>query len=296
MSKFRYCDACGNQDENSLKRVYQVDGYDVLKCKVCGFVYVNNPALTKVCSELFQDAGTVETHHRYRDVLMAVGESHCKDFQKLSIEKGSSILDFGCGNGYFLSIAQSHGMKVLGLEINKAAAEYGRQELGVDIIAEPPPYPSLTGKKFDVITMWGVIEHLPKPSLVLKLLRSHMHEDSWLIIQTPSEDALVRRAVHLLNRILRKQWLTSSMYQSNTGTHTQCFNRKSIRILLGRLRFQIREIEDATYGFRYMVKKPGLMGGGLKVRLKRAIALAGFMLSFVGHKNHMVVYAKLRKI
>jgi len=86
------------------------------------------------------------------------------------------------------------------------------------------------------------------------------------------------------------------MYQSNPGSHTQCFSRKSIRALLERLGFQIEKIEDTTYGFRYMVKKPGFERGSVKARLKRAIAFAGYILSFIGHKNHMVVYAKLRKI
>jgi len=176
MPEFRHCEACGNRDVNSLKQIYRVDGYDVLKCEVCGFVYVDNPALTEVRSEVFYDPGTVETHDRYKDTLMAVAESHWEDIQRLGIEEGSSILDFGCGNGYFLSIVQNRGMKALGLEINEAAAEYGKEKLGVEIVAEPPPYPSLRGMKFDVITMWGVIEHLPKPSFVLELLRSHMHE------------------------------------------------------------------------------------------------------------------------
>ncbi|MCD6100316.1 MAG: class I SAM-dependent methyltransferase [Candidatus Marinimicrobia bacterium] len=155
MPEFRYCEACGNRDVTSLKQIYEIDGYDVLKCEVCGFVYVDNPALTEVSSKIFYDLATVETHDRYKDTLMAVAESHWEDIQKLDIEGGSSILDFGCGNGYFLSIAQNHGMKTLGLEINEAAAEYGKEKLGVEIIAELPPYPSLEGKKFDVITMWG---------------------------------------------------------------------------------------------------------------------------------------------
>ena len=138
MREFRNCEACGNSNMNLLRRIYKVDGYDVLKCRVCDFLYVNNLALTKVSSRVFYDPETVETHDRYKDTLMAVAESHWKDIQKLSIEKGSSILDFGCVNGYFLSIAKAHGMKALGLEINEAAAEYGRRKLGVEIIAEPP--------------------------------------------------------------------------------------------------------------------------------------------------------------
>lgn len=144
--------------------------------------------------------------------------------------------------------------------------------------------------------MWGVIEHLYKPAFILELLTSHMHESSWLLIHTPTEDALVRKVIHLLNKILRKQWMASAMYNPYLGSHTQCLSRRSIRALLERLGFQVERVEDTTYGFKYMVKKPGLEENSAKARLKKVLAFIGYILSFLGHRNHMIVYARLKKI
>lgn len=74
MLNLPYREACTGQDVNSLKRIYQVDGDDVVRRKACGYIYVNNPAWTKVSLQVFDNPATLETHEQYKDTVMTVAE------------------------------------------------------------------------------------------------------------------------------------------------------------------------------------------------------------------------------
>jgi SAM-dependent methyltransferase len=63
------------------------------------------------------------------------------------IEKGGDLLDFGCGDGTFMREAEKYFDSVTGMEESGVAIELSGAVSSAD-------------KKFDVITMWDVVEHL----------------------------------------------------------------------------------------------------------------------------------------
>ncbi len=78
----------------------------------------------------------------------------------------------------------------------------------------------------------------------------------FLLLQTPTEDGLIRRAGRLL------YWVTDGLvhfqvkqfYQMGGG-HTLCFNRRSIGGLLDRCGFELLRIDGSTYGLRILLKR-----------------------------------------
>lgn len=93
-----------------------------------------------------------------------------------------SLFDFGAGTGDFLLAAEKNGWSITGVEPNYDA-RMRAQEKKILLI---PDLESLPGKKFDAITLWHVLEHLPDlENQILKLVW-HLEEEGTLIIAVPN--------------------------------------------------------------------------------------------------------------
>lgn len=93
-----------------------------------------------------------------------------------------TLLDVGAGTGDFLKAAKSKDWHAEGVEPNYDA-RMRATEKGIDL---QPSLESLTGKKYDVVTLWHVLEHLPDlENQILKLVW-HLEEEGTLLIAVPN--------------------------------------------------------------------------------------------------------------
>ena len=85
--------------------------------------------------------------------------------------KNVSILDIGCGLGYFLS-ALNDNVKKFGLEESRFACDYISKNFK-DIEIKNGDYKEIKNykQKFDVIMFYHVIEHLEKPAEAIELIK-----------------------------------------------------------------------------------------------------------------------------
>lgn len=98
---------------------------------------------------------------------------------------GNSILDVGCGTGDFLKVCQEQNFNVLGVEPNEKARNLAEMKLGnsTDIFSN---LFQIDSKKFDVITMWHVLEHVPDLETYIEKLTSLLNPGGILIIAVPN--------------------------------------------------------------------------------------------------------------
>lgn len=84
--------------------------------------------------------------------------------KKLGIQKGSRLLDIGCGAGEKLAILKRRmGLSVMGIEPNPVAAHKARSLFGLSVkqgTFSPDDFPE---NSFDVVRINHVIEHVPDP-------------------------------------------------------------------------------------------------------------------------------------
>ena len=102
--------------------------------------------------------------------------------------ESKNILDVGAGTGDFLKICGANGWNVLGIEPSSDAREIAKEK-GIVLQEE---LLNLQHKKFDVITLWHVLEHVEKLSDYISKLKELLSENGRLIIAVPnhkSDDA-----------------------------------------------------------------------------------------------------------
>ena len=93
-----------------------------------------------------------------------------------------TLLDVGAGTGDFLKAAKSKSWNGDGVEPNYDA-RMKAGEKGVHLLSG---LESLTNKKYELITLWHVLEHLPDlENQILKLV-SHLEEEGTLVIAVPN--------------------------------------------------------------------------------------------------------------
>ncbi|MDP2910022.1 MAG: class I SAM-dependent methyltransferase, partial [bacterium] len=102
-----------------------------------------------------------------------------------------SILEIGCGFGNTLLEAKKEGFKVInGLEFSKKALLVCKQK-GLKVyktsIKSLPV--DLIGKKYDVVAMYSVLEHMPNPLGFLKNIKPLLAKDGILVIRIPEMSA-----------------------------------------------------------------------------------------------------------
>lgn len=83
----------------------------------------------------------------------------------------SKVLDFGCGDGWYLAWCKEAGLDVVGFEYSTDHAAILAERLGVEVMSDPVVLCSRHAGSFDVITLHFVVEHLTEPLRTFDALR-----------------------------------------------------------------------------------------------------------------------------
>lgn len=96
------------------------------------------------------------------------------------------LLDVGCGTGEFLQEMQGAGWEVTGVERDPAAAQFAREKLHLRVLTGSVDDLAHTGERFDVITLWHVLEHLYRPRETLRQVCQLLRDSGVVIIAVPN--------------------------------------------------------------------------------------------------------------
>lgn len=108
------------------------------------------------------------------------------------LAQGKDYLEIGIGNGEMLAVAQEFGYQVDAVEICKEDCEKVSAVLQVDVKwCDIVNYE--TEKKYDVIVMGDVFEHVTRPLDVLKKVERMLKEDGVLWLSTPNYNSAYAR-------------------------------------------------------------------------------------------------------
>lgn len=99
-----------------------------------------------------------------------------------------SVLDVGCAAGHFLDGARALGMETVGIEPGPAGADASGK--GHRVLRTWLREADLGGRKFDAVSLWEVIEHVPEPLELIHEAARHLRPGGVLALSTPSMSGL----------------------------------------------------------------------------------------------------------
>lgn len=127
------------------------------------------------------DANTTLIDKMYQTIKKRNLVSKLKLVKEFATEN-KKVLDIGAGTGDFLLTARQQQFSATGVEPNVAARKRA-SEKGVALF---PDMASLPKEKYQVITLWHVLEHLPDLDEQILKLKSVLEEDGVIIVAVPN--------------------------------------------------------------------------------------------------------------
>jgi SAM-dependent methyltransferase len=125
---------------------------------------------------------------------------------------GGRLLDIGCATGDFLTVAREY-YAAEGLELSEWSSAIAKKRgftVHTCTISELP-----TEEKYDIVTLWGVIEHFESPALEIARISRIVRPGGFVFLWTGDIDSW-------LARLLGKNWWYIQ------GQHVQFFSRRSL--------------------------------------------------------------------
>jgi 2-polyprenyl-3-methyl-5-hydroxy-6-metoxy-1,4-benzoquinol methylase len=151
-----------------------------------------------------------------------------------SIRKPGTILDVGCGSGFFLAYLRARGWQVHGLDPAAEHVAFARDVLGLSNVVQGtwPPAEGIS-RHFDAIVMIHLIEHMSDPLTALTAARHSLCEGGTILLETPNIESWPAR-------IFGSRWVTL-----DAPRHMVLFSPKSLMHCLRSAGFE--KVRMTTY-------------------------------------------------
>jgi 2-polyprenyl-3-methyl-5-hydroxy-6-metoxy-1,4-benzoquinol methylase len=183
---------CNTCESEKSEQLFKVDKQIVVKCTNCDLVYLANPmkgeeTITHYENEYYSGSDNTASSSCYNQGA----EFRLKEARDRLDKIGNidSLLDVGCGMGFFVKAASERGIKACGIDISKNAVDYGKSQ-GLDLRqADLLFLNDIRPQSIDLITFWASIEHLYLPKETLQKAYQLLKPEGSIIIETGNFDS-----------------------------------------------------------------------------------------------------------
>ncbi len=179
-------------------------GYDICRCTVCGFGFVEPMPSVEVLAALYAE----KSYGEHEDATLTPGEliererlfpnavldarRMIRRAMKMMEASGGAkhLLDVGSGFGFASRVAQDAGLEVTALEVSSSGREATKAIAGIE--TEGVRFEEFESERsFDIILMSQVIEHVRDINLWAEKAHSLLAEGGVLVMAMPNLDSIV---------------------------------------------------------------------------------------------------------
>ncbi len=229
--KFGRC-LCGSYESTSL---FSGRNFEVVRCTKCGL------CRTVPAPELHRKAGAAKELKRniQREILWRKFAKQILN-EVTAFKKKGVLLDVGCAEGILVDEANKQGFDAIGVEIDASRVRYAHKFVTNKVINEN--FEDFNPeRKFDVITMNHVIEHLKNPKSFLARAVRMLEDDGILVIGAPNIDGAMRT-------VLGSRW-----YPYSPEEHFWHFSPKTLINLMKESGFREERVRLLSINYRLLM-------------------------------------------
>lgn len=151
------------------------------------------------------------------------------------------LLDVGCGTGDFLSLCETYNWEVVGVEPNNKAQKLASSKLkSTSLLVNDLFELNESIEKFDVITLWHVLEHVPNLEEYISKLKSLLRPNGVLVIAVPNYNSF--DAKHY-----KQFWAAYDVPR-----HLWHFSQKSIELLFSKQQLEVKKTHPMVFDSFYV--------------------------------------------
>jgi 2-polyprenyl-3-methyl-5-hydroxy-6-metoxy-1,4-benzoquinol methylase len=220
------------------------ESFVIVQCDECDFKFTNPRPTKKEIGKYYKSEDYISHSNKSNNLISKVYQivRYKTLNDKLSLinklhEKGA-LLDIGCGTGHFLAVCQKAGWKIKGIEPDEQANQIAHSKTGISIGTDflKEKY----DQKFDVITMWHVLEHVHDLEEYIQKLNNVLSATGKLVIAVPNSESLDAS-------IYRESWAAYDVPR-----HLYHFTSSTIQKLLARHGFKLLDKQGMYFDAYYV--------------------------------------------
>jgi 2-polyprenyl-3-methyl-5-hydroxy-6-metoxy-1,4-benzoquinol methylase len=234
-----FCDSYNITTSTYENTIFNNKEFEYLKCTNCKLVFLNPLPTTEDYIKMYP------IEYQGKMATIANG-SYDTLFQKINLFKksNSQLLDYGCGNGRFVVEAIQNGYTVTGTEYNADLVKSLNQNFRTGTFLTIEEFYN-TDKKYDIIFLSNVLEHLSNPKEIMLLLKNRLNKNGIFVIEGPIETnfnltmPISKLLFYIRKRFLNKKanHIPTHIFYSNNRNQEQFF----ISLGLQTLSYEINE-------------------------------------------------------
>ena len=224
------CYLCSSTEN---KPVFNENGILIVKCKSCGHVFSTYEQAEHY--DGYWGEGNDEYDLDWWDhAHRAIYTEFISNFMQ---KDSGTILDVGCGLGFFVKMVKDKkpNWHAIGFEMSEPAVKFAKEKNGLTTVYPGMVQSSGIGKgSIDIITLWDVIEHIPKPQPLLEYLYSLLKPGGILFLQTPNVPIQLIKA----NLKVALKGMKPDVHYLEAKDHINDYSRKTLSMLGAQTGFQ----------------------------------------------------------
>ncbi|MTI41041.1 class I SAM-dependent methyltransferase [Fulvivirga lutimaris] len=191
------CPSCGHQSYHSYIKCKDFtvtqEEFEIVMCDNCTLLFTNPRPTAKHLGRYYESEEYISHTNTATNIIgiiyKAVRSIALKSKVKL-INKASTkgtLLDYGCGTGHFLTQANKAGWQITGIEPSESARANLDENIKSNVYTDINQLKK--DVKYNVITLWHVLEHISDLKHTLNLLVAKLADNGKLIVAVPNPDS-----------------------------------------------------------------------------------------------------------
>lgn len=220
-----------------------VNGFSVVACEACGFSHTLPLPTPQELEHIYAHEYYTQEKplyiERYLEDKAWWDEVYAERYERLEAALPAGrrrLLDIGSGPGLFLAAGRERGWEVMGVEPSERASRYSRDVLKLDVRSM-----FLTNEtaaslgQFDVVNLGEVLEHLPDPAGMLRLVHGLLAPGGMLVVLVPND-------FNPFQRVLNESMGVAPWWVAPPH-HLNYFDTDTLPRLITRCGFEVNHVE-----------------------------------------------------